>query len=179
MARLNINRKSGFIRRAGGMVRDTLWIEIAPTNTNLPAASTAVLFNGLAAAQLTQRPFTVVRTRIGMHIASDQVGASESYQAALGLAVVSDQALAIGVTAVPTPFTDIGSDLWFFWAASAGRFAFINGTGTQQLGLYSNEDSKAMRKVEEGQDLAVTVETSAVSLGADIQKFGRLLIKLH
>jgi len=39
-------------------------------------------------------------------VRSDQFVATEGYEIAIGMAVVSDQALAIGVTAVPTPFTD-------------------------------------------------------------------------
>ena len=46
-------------------------------------------------------------------VESDQSAATELFIGNLGLAVVSDQATAVGVTAVPTPATDRGSDLWF------------------------------------------------------------------
>jgi hypothetical protein len=48
-----------------------------------------------------------------MAISSDQFAQSESQIGAIGLAVVTDQAVGIGVTAVPTPITDLSSDSWF------------------------------------------------------------------
>jgi len=179
MARIFTNRKSGFIQRGGRMRRETLWFELAATTTTLGAASTAVLFTGLDATLLAMRPFTVVRVRGMLHVASDQIAATEDYQAAIGLAVVSDQAIAIGVTAVPTPFTDIGSDLWFLHEIVLGTLRFSTASGWNDVGHLRVLDSRAMRKVEEGQDIDVSIETSAASTGVVVQKAGRLLIKLH
>ena len=172
-------RKSGFVRRNNVMRRETLWVGIAAVDTALAAASTAVLFAGFSAAALALRPFTVIRTHIALFFWSDQVGASETYQMAYGHAVVSDQVLAIGVTAVPIPMTDLSSDLWFVHQIVAGRFVFITGAGVLQVGEQHFIDSKAMRKVEEGQDVASVIETSSVSSGANVLKSGRMLIKLH
>jgi len=179
MANIRTGRKSGFILRSGVMRRETLWIEIAATGTVLAAASTAVLFSGLTAAELAQRPFTIMRTRLYFHVRSDQAAVSETYHAAMGIAVVSDQALAIGVTAVPTPFTDLGSDLWLYHEITIGSIASVSAIGIFESGFGRPTDSKAMRKVVEGQDVAISVETSAVSSGAIVEKAGRMLIKLH
>ncbi len=96
------------------------------------------------------------------------------------MAVVSDQALAIGVTAVPNPDADRHSDLWFVFEELMGEFAFITGTGFDPVGGIMKEyDSRAMRKVEDGEDVSIVVQASAVSAGITIAKTGRMLIKLH
>ncbi len=103
-----------------GQRRESVWIGISENLDTLSAANVAILSATLNATALALRPFTVVRTRIWMHALSDQTGAPEDYQVALGAAVVSEQASAIGVTAVPTPFTDVASDLWFYYEVIAG-----------------------------------------------------------
>ena len=172
-------RKSGFVRRQNVMVRETLWVAIVPTLTALGAASVAVLFGGFSGAALALRPFTVVRTRGLLHLASDQQAASEVQHVALGMSVVSEQALAIGVTAVPTPAADQDSDLFFVYEEIANVVTFQTAVGGYNEGQLLHYDSKAMRKVEQGSDVAIVVETMSTSFGASIVKSGRMLIKLH
>ena len=179
MANVITSRKSGFTLRGGVKRRESLWLFIGETERTLAAASTATFINSLNAAALALRPFTVVRTRGTFHVRSDQTGALEMYQAALGYAIVSDQASAVGITALPTPFTDSGSDLWYTREVITSVFGFISGVGTQELGILKTYDSKAMRKVELGQDLAVVIEISSISLGANVVHEGRALVKLH
>ena len=112
----------------------------------------------------------------------DQTGATESYGASFGEAVVSDQAVAIGITAVPTPTTDSSSDLWYLYEFLIGRFAFGTGVAFSDVGDERILDSKAMRKVEDGQDLVSVVEgpgAGLASTGSIISGFNRTLIKLH
>jgi len=59
-----------------------------------------------------------------------------------------------------------------FVASATPSFIGANGLGRVV-------DSKAMRKVEDGQDLIRVVETSSISLGVAIVYSGRALIKLH
>ena len=92
---------------------------------------------------------------------------------AVGEAIVSVQAAAIGITAIPTPETEDDSDLWFFLAR------MYNSGITENRGQYSVVDSKAMRKVDDGQDLVTVVETGGNSNGAIISGYLRTLIKLH
>ncbi len=174
-------RKSGFVRRGGRMVRETLWVGIGETDTALASAGTAVLFTGLTANLLSLRPFTIVRTRGLIHVISDQVSAAETFGAMFGMCVVSDQALAVGITAVPTPGADRASDLWFVYEEIFGRLILNTAIGVQTYGRDGCKyfDSKAMRKIEEGQDLSITVEAMTISSGVQIKKAGRLLIKLH
>ncbi len=174
-------RKSGFVRRHGKMVRETAWFGGVFTRVTMAAASTAVITTSLNAAALALRPFTIVRTRGVIHLRSDQLAAREDFAAIYGNAVVSDQAVAIGVTAVPTPVTDNASDLWFVNEAICGSFGFITGSGSLMDGsnLDRTFDSKAMRKVEDGQDVIGVVETSGGSDGAIMLVFRRMLVKLH
>ncbi len=179
MANVNIGRKSGFIVRSGQRKRETAWFDIGATRTTL-AGGTPVLFTGLNAAGLSLRPFTIVRFRGFLHCASDQIAASEGYMAHMAIAIVTDQALAIGVTAVPNPVADRGSDLWFLYETLAGRILFGDATGFTTAGVTKEVDNKAMRKVDIGQDMATVVETEAGTFGGSIlTKVGRMLVKLH
>ena len=179
MANIRTARRSGRIFRGGKSVRESAWVAVAPTTTTITAAGTSVLFTGFSAATLGLRPFTVVRTRGTMAIRSDQAVATEVFQASLGFAVVSDQALAIGVTAVPSPETDRGSDLWFVYETLEGFFVLSSAIGIYEAQIRKEWDSRAMRKVEDGQDMAIVLETSSISAGCTILKAGRMLIKLH
>jgi len=179
MANIRRSRKSGFTLRGGVMRRESIWFGIPDTDTNLAAASTAALVVTLNAAALALRPFTVVRTRGYLHIASDQRAASEDWGAALGVAVVSDQAVAIGITAVPTPVTDRGSGLFFLYEEMIGRISVTTDVGVLEFGKGTSYDSKAMRKVESGQDIAFIIESHTTVSAAQVQTAGRMLIKLH
>ncbi len=157
--------------------RLTSWFEFVPVTATMTAAGGTVIFS-LNAAALALRPFTVVRTRFEVWLKSDQAAATEDQVAMLGLAVVSDQAVAVGVTAVPTPGTDMGSDLWFVHQVMyADESALVDKTRSGQR--YSI-DSKAMRKVDIGQDLVVVSELGSASGGGCIVTVGgRMLVKVN
>ncbi len=113
MANISRSRKSGFTLRSGVMRRETAWVGGVFSSTALATASSAALINSFGAGVLALRPFTIVRTRGLLWFRSDQVAVGETQRAAYGEAVVSDQSVAIGITAVPTLVTDSFSDLWF------------------------------------------------------------------
>jgi len=162
------------------MVRETAWASVDTSESVLSGAPTAVVINSAGAALLALRPFTVVRVRGIMHVRSDQAAASESFIADLGAAVVTDQAAAIGVTAVPTPLTDKSSDAWFVYEQIAGRIDIGSGAGTGPPSLTSTwmqYDSKAMRKVEQDFDIVFVAENEIA--GCNLLHSARLLIKLH
>jgi len=131
----------------------------------------------LNAAALALRPFTIVRTRMELQLRSDQAAAIEFQRASFGLAVVSDQAVAVGVTAVPTPFTDMGSDLWFVHQNLWGDES--NLTDRTRPSTYVTIDSKAMRKVDIGQDIVVVAEFGTGGGGAILGAAGRMLVKVN
>jgi len=173
-------RKSGLVVRNGRSRRSTVWLFGTPVGTALAAANTAVLSHTLNAAALALTPFTIVRTRGTMLVESDQNAASEFYQVSTGMAVVSAQAAAIGVTAVPTPETDRGSDLFFVYETLEALFELGDATGFISAGgVRKDWDSKAMRKVNDDEQVILTSETSALSSGAIVRTAFRMLVKLH
>ncbi len=179
MANVRTSRKSGFIQRGGAMRRESLWLAIAATSTAIASASTAVLFSGFSAAILALRPFTIVRTRGVAGILTDSGGASENQGAVFGMSVVTEQALAVGVTAVPTPETDADSDSFFLYEPYIDRTFLQTAVGILQMRSQRVFDSRAMRKVEDGFDVAGVWETLTTSNGLVAHKVGRMLIKLH
>ncbi len=179
MANISRSRKSGFVLRGGSFRRETLWFVGLETRSTIATLSTALLIGSLNAAALALRPFTVIRTRGIWRLKSDQVAATEDQVAMLGHAVVSDQASAIGVTAVSTPSTDSNSDLFFQYNVLFNDFQLGSAVGAMQQGTNQEIDSKAMRKVEEGEDMVITLETGSLSAGVIVSTFTRELIKLH
>jgi len=170
--------RKGFARRPTGYVRrESLWIAIGPASTTVTAAG-GTLTNTSSAGVLALRPFTIVRTIMDFQLQSDQAAAIERQGVAWGAAVVSDQALNIGATAIPTPITDAGSDLWFFHRNLLGDES--NLTDRTRSATRVHMESRAMRKVNDDQDIAFVVELStSPGSGATLDSVGRMLVKLH
>ncbi len=157
--------------------RQTSWVASAAlTDRSTLGAATAVLDQFFSITE----PVTVVRTRGTLWVASDQTAANESPFGALGFAVVTDQARAIGVTAVPTPTTDQPSDSFFVWEPWFADARFASGVGFAMRTFYEYKfDSKAMRKVQESQDIVITIENASATDGALYILQFRMLLKLH
>ena len=181
MANIRRARRSGLVLRGGRNVRETRWLNLTESSTTLPAANSGVITNVTGASILALRPFTVIRSRGILHVETDQSAASEVYSVAWGAAVVSDQAVAVGITAVPTPFIDAVSDLWFIYEQVVGSFVLGDATGfVDSAGVLKPYDSRAMRKVEEGAQMVFVAENGSVTAnGCVIRVNGRVLIKLH
>ena len=126
-----------------------------------------------------EEPNTIVRTRGLIQVRSDQTAANEDYSGVVGRCVVTDEAVAVGISAVPTPVDASDSDLWFVYEPYAGDYESLTSVGTNEKGRQYIVDSKAMRKVEFGYDLIQVVENSATSNGTILTTFFRTLIKLH
>jgi len=160
------------VRNAG---RATNWVaSFDDTSFTAIAASGAVLDQSFVITEDT----TIVRTRGSLWVSSDQVAAAEEPFGALGMAVATDQATAIGVTALPTPITDEGSDnffLWMPWLASV-NIATAASIANNPYMRY-DFDSKAMRKANSGDNVVVTLENASGAHGVRyILKF-RMLFK--
>ncbi len=153
--------------------RLTTWFQFDPTNVIVATGS--VLVFSLNAAALALRPFTIVRTRFEFGLRSDQAAAVERQVCALGIAVVSDEASAVGITAIPTPITESASNLWFLHAIQYCNETSLTDRAAPMCS--KSLDSKAMRKVEVGQDVVVVVEASSISDGLVAVLGGRMLIK--
>jgi len=161
-------------RRGGTVRRQSTWFSIGFSAVTVTSMGT---FTSLNAAALALRPFTVVRTHVELYILSDQAAAHEFQATAFGMAVVSDQAAAVGVTAIPMPVDELGSDLWF-----VHRVAFADATALTDVttpGQAYSIDSKAMRKVSGDEDIVISQQLSLVGSGASMLFAGRMLIKIH
>ncbi len=157
-----------------------MWLGGAATRTTLAAAGTSVLLTQLNAAALALRPFTVVRSRGLLFGRSDQFVATEPYGFAYGNIIVTEQAVAAGVVSVPTPVTEDPSD-WHVYERIVGTLILGSGVGFQDMSGGENLiiDSKAMRKVDLGEDLIAVIESDALSNGVIVSAYIRVLIKLH
>ena len=180
MANLSRSRKSGVFLRGGVQRRETLWIGGGFVRNTVVTASTAVLIGSFGTDILAIRPFTIVRVRGVLGLSSDQTANSESQEVSMGFAVVTEQAEAIGVTAVPTPVTDDGSDAFFVFESLMNQMLVSSAIGILDNPMQTvRYDSKAMRKVEDGFDLAQTIETGPNGTGQIVTDVFRMLIKLH
>ena len=172
-------RRTGRAAHVVSSKRQSTWLELQPAIT-VHAATTGTILFSLTTAELALRPFTIVRTRLQVGIISDQAAASEDQVAGLGIAVVSEQAQAVGVTAVPLLIDDMESDLWLMHQLVYNTFLFADGTGFQDGGLQQYAiDSKAMRKVDIGQDVIVVAQRGGAGSGLNLFVGGRILIKVN
>ena len=169
-------RRSGRHRVVTVSRRLTQWVGSAD-NTAAAAlgAGAAVLDQSLV---LAGEPVTIVRTRGIITVGPDQTANNENIFGALGMCIVSDQAVAIGITAIPTPITDSSSDLFFLHQYFASGVRVADATGIANLTRTFHFDSKAMRKVSEDQTLVVTVENSSATTGLEYILQFRMLLKL-
>ena len=74
----------------------------------------------------------------------------------------------------------MGSDLWYVFEILYNQFTLASAVGFDAgAGKTTDVDSRAMRKIEDGQDLITVAETGGSSAGAIISAAQRTLIKLH
>jgi len=160
-----------------GVRRETAWLFVGVFSETDANANTATLLGSLDATALALRPFTIVRTHLEVQVLTDQAVAAEQQSLAVGMAVVSDQASAIGVTAVPTPHNDAGSDYWYLH-----QYIFADSSITANESIQGQNrsiDSKAMRKVDDDSDVILVGEGAGIGNGMIYTIGGRFLIKLH
>ena len=163
-----------FVRSGSG--RSTFWAAIQSGNSTHTAAG-GVILNASSAGLLAFRPFTILRLYFELLLVSDQEAAVEKQGIAFGVCVVSDQAAAIGVSAIPTPETDAGSDLWMLHSYMFGEESRLVDKTLPARSL--KVESKAMRKVNDDQDFLTVAEFVNIGGGSILSSAGRVLIKTH
>ena len=151
-------RSRHVVRR--GIRRATFWGRSpADTADTSLAASTALLDS--TAIPLVQGE-TIIRVRGHIGVKSDQIAASEQFVGAVGMCVATDQAVAVGVGSIPTPYTDSDSELWFMHQFFIGGLTVASSIGIVGIPWKIFDfDSKAMRKMPFGNTLCVVVENGA------------------
>ena len=104
---------------------------------------------------------TVLRSVGQISVSTDNDGASEQQVGAWGMCIVSDVALAIGITALPSPVSEISDDFWFVHQTIVQRTEFITAAGFHPNVSRNYEfDSKAKRKLEDGSVIVLVAENS-------------------
>ena len=172
----------GRARIPDSMRRKVEWLASADTIAITQIGpSVQLLVQSYSEAQLDaggENPSTVVRVRGDLWIRSDQVVAVEEPFGALAMAVVTEQARAIGATAVPMPIADEPSSAFFmmqYWQAGA----YATTAGVDSPWSRYSFDSKAQRKITNGDAIVVVMENAHTTHQASfILKF-RILLKLH
>ena len=166
-------RRAGrFPARRQGPRRATEWLASTDKSALQVLAAGAAIFDQFFNIL---EPATIVRTRGELWIASDQTSANEGPFGALGMAIVSDEAATVGITALPLPSTNSDSDLFFVHQFFQGYFA----TGQGKTWQRHTFDSKAMRKVDSSENIVVVLENSQATFGLDFIINFRVLLKLH
>ncbi len=146
---------------------------------NLAAATSQLDSSTTEATLASVVPATIVRVWGELWIKSDQLAATENPYGAYGMAVVSEQARALGVTALPAAMADSGSDLWFVQGLWHAGVSVSTVAGTEQLWSRYSFDSRAMRKISDGEGIVFMIENQHATHGARYQLFYRTLFKLH
>ena len=120
---------------------------------------------------------TVVRTRgmCSVKTSTNVLGDTE-VTGALGVAVVSDLALAAGAASIPGPFSEAGWDGWMVWQSFCWSFRFDTAAGLILDSIQFDVDSKAMRKITDDESLVVMAESQ--SGPCEINAPLRMLLKL-
>ena len=171
-----LRRSQSSVVGVSGRGRLTEWIASANITafTSL-AANTFVFDQSLTVAEQAKRPFTITRTVGAIYVASDQTAAREVPFGAVGMDVVSAKATTTGPTALPDPITQEASDEWFMYQSFA---ALGTASVAENPIMVFPFDSRAQRKVQDGEDIAVMVSNASAAFGLIyILKF-RILVKL-
>ena len=144
--------------------RRTDWSSIVPETTFTGLAAATAILDSTITATL---PTTLIRSVGQLTVTSDQQAVGENPFGAVGLCVVSDQSVAIGVTALPTPYTDPESDLWLFHQFWSASMIFASAVGIHKIDQQYKLESKAMRKMSEDQTLCLIIENGSAADAAN------------
>jgi len=135
-------------------------------------ASLTPVFVGTGAAA-TEDGLTLVRLRGDLYIRLIAAAASGDIMSGwFGIGITSTQGFAVGITAVPTPVTELAEENWIFmhhWSVESVQDAeALNRGGIG--GLHIPVDTKAMRKFNVGDVMYAAVEASSTS-GTPVASF--------
>ena len=149
--------RRSFVSRGTRSARLTQWV--GPADQAFVAVASAG--STLVASVSFEEPLTVMRTRGSIVITPQSFAADINITGAVGMGIVSAEALAVGITALPTPYRDADWGGWFVWRSFAQHVQVIDATGVLLGGLHLEVDSKAMRKISANEALVVVAESQA------------------
>ena len=159
--------------------RQTEWIAATVNFTDFTASATSTLLSFSQAALIDLVPFTIIRSVGVMTVAFDtNFITNQLYSGAAGMQVIGDQARAAGVAASASPFSDASDDSWFYHQFFHG---IIDDRADSDLVVSKSWiiDSKAQRKVVDGESIVFKVQGGGEADGFDVAVGLRILCKLH
>jgi len=173
-------RIGGFSLRGRRSKRAVDWVisSQSTTFTAIASGATTDFAAAVALSAVAVEPFTIIRQRGLLSVASDQIAATEVQIGALGTTIVTLRASAAGVASLPRPQSDPFADWMLLQPFSQVlRFASAVGFESQMVTQYVL-DSKAMRKVESPVEQALTILIENVgSTGIEVNLHLRFLVK--
>jgi len=136
------------------------------------AAGTKVIIQSISFAEKA----TIVRNRGQFSIKPVSAAADVSVVGALGVGIISAEALAAGAASIPGPFSQAEWDGWMVWQPFQFTFEFVTGAGILITSTEAVIDSKAMRKVGANEVAVFMAESQSAAF--EISVVLRTLIKL-
>ncbi len=128
---------------------------------NVPLTTMQAVIGSVTVAEGSVLQSTLLRSRGMLSIFATPDAAADSTVVALGLIVVSANALAVGGTSVPGPIADQGADwLWHNYQPMDSMNATSAAGNNPGLYRLVEVDSKAMRRVPEDAAVALVGETN-------------------
>ncbi len=163
--------------QGGGRRRLTEWISGKVNFTDLTSSGGGPLVTFSQAELRDFVPCTIIRT-VGLLVVAADTNfiTNQIYSGAAGGCVVREDARAAG--ALPDAFSNSGDDIWFWHQFFA---ATIDDRADSDLVVSQNfiVDSKAQRKMVDGDALVFMVEGGGEADGFDAALYLRILLKLH
>ena len=141
--------------------RQVTWIGTADQGYVAVASTAKVLLSSFDPFAVGIIKPTIVRTRGMYSIKPDVFTANLDIVGAWGVAIVSDDAFAVGITAIPGPFSDSN---WDGWMAHEFFAVHLEDLGTAVETVFPadvrfNVDSKGMRKVSDNETVVHVAES--------------------
>jgi len=134
------------------------WIGTADQGSAAVASGAKAIIQSLDVAG----PVTILRNRGILNIAAQAGSADLIIDGAYGIGVVSDVALALGITAVPGPFDESGWGGWLFHQFFQYQIDVTTDIGRMGGSQFSRQyvvDSKAMRKLGDNERMVEIIES--------------------
>ena len=174
-------RRSRFPRPSQSPKRLTTWSK-GPDEVDRTTTGSGQVIWSLGLVPL-QSGLTIVRIRGMMSLTLTVATAiGDGFVGASGICLVSDEATAIGATAVPGPISEADWDGWMwhqFWDVRAVTATIADGVNAHGASKVLEIDSKAMRKLPDGWTLiGVTEVVESGTASVEIQAKTRMLFKV-
>ncbi len=163
---------------AGGKSRrSTEWISATVDWTDFTAAQARTTLSFSQAELRDFVPCTIVRTVGLLAVSADfDFITNQSFLGASGACLVRDDARIAG--ALPEAFGEAGNDIWWWHQFFAMQVESSSGVDLKLSETYM-VDSKAQRKVVDGDAIVFMSQGGGGSDGFDLSLMVRILLKLH